>query len=418
MKIGFSQTVISPPKGIILAGYASKEPRKNIGVHDDLHCKAIVFDDDSKLYTIMILDIMCVDESLANRIADKLLNLGFDKENVIAAAIHTHSAPAGVFTGEGELAPLNNVSNNSVDEDKQKWLDTLVDKCVEAVIYAKNELDTFVYKYAHADLPNVGSDRNNGNVPNGRLHVLEFKTSSGKKLLVYNFPCHPTVMNATNLMVSADFIGHIPMNFKHDMCIFFQGPAGDVSTRFIREESSFDECERLGKVAADAINEAIAGTEWKEQKSFSWYKKLIELKLRDILDEETCKKEVEQRQKELQDAIDAGITGKELRVIKSFEEGAVANLGYSNKLRNSGLTSLHLPLTFIKFDDLNIVSVPGELFSKLIKREDIIYICYANAYYRYIPDMSAFEKRYYEALGSLIKPGQGEVLINHIEGEI
>lgn len=144
----------------------------------------------------------------------------------------------------------------------------------------------------------------------------------------------------------------------------------------------------------------------------------MELELREILDEETCQKEVDERRAQLQKAIDDGVEGQELRVIKSYEEGAVANLKYCAKLRESGLKSLHLPITFIKLDDLNFVSVPGELFSKLIKRDDIIYICYANGYYRYIPDLSAFEKRYYEALGSLIRPGQGEFLINYIEGEI
>lgn len=268
MKIGFSNKVISPPKGIVLAGYASKEPRANIGVHDDLYCKAIVIEHNSTLHAIMVLDLMCVDESLANRIASALKDIGFEKENVIASAIHSHSAPSGVFLGEGELSSLNNIPNN-IGDGKTEWLDFVVEKCVDAVSSAKDSLENFEYRSAHAPLPKVGSDRNEGVKPNGRLNVLEFKTASEKKLLVYNFACHPTVMNAKNLFVSADFVGQIPSNFSHDMCMFLQGAAGDVSTRFVRKESSFEECKRLGKVAADAISKAIDSADWSEAKTFS-----------------------------------------------------------------------------------------------------------------------------------------------------
>lgn len=140
--------------------------------------------------------------------------------------------------------------------------------------------------------------------------------------------------------------------------------------------------------------------------------------MREILDEKTCQAELDMRQKDLQEAIDKGVEGKELRVIKSYEEGAAQNLKYSNLLRDCGFSILHLPVTYIKLDNVKIASIPGELFSALIKREDIMYICYANGYYRYIPDKDAFEKRYYEALGSIIKPGQGEVLIEKIEKEL
>lgn len=417
MKIAFSQKIISPPKGIILAGYATEKPRENTGIHDDLYCKAIVVKNSSDLFAILILDLMCVDESLATQVYDALKPLGFDKDNIIVAGIHSHSAPSGVYLGSGELEPLNHVLNNRFDNAKKDWLNFVVKKCFEAVSIAINNLENFVYRFANTDLPKIGSDRNTGEKPKGKFNILEFKTESNKRYLIYNFACHPTVMNSKNLLVSADFIGHIAPLANRDICVFFNGPAGDVSTRFYRKESSFDECNRMAKIAVKTINSVINICDWIEPKNFSWKKIIVDLEMREIKDENTCRKELDDRQKDLQNAINDGVEGKDLRIIKSYVEGASQNLKYSNLLRNCGFSILHLPVCFIKFDNLNFASVPGELFSSLINREDIIYICYANGYYRYIPDNHAFDNRYYEALGAIIKPGQGEVLIDTIEKE-
>lgn len=261
MQIGFSQKIISPKKGIILAGYATEDPRKNIGVHDDLYCKALVLNNINNLYAILVLDIMCVDQSLADRVIAKLGTIGFAADNVIVAGIHTHSGPSGVFLNEGELSPLNFVPNNTEEDGKIEWLESVVDKCFDAVAEAKENLDDFEYRFGQSNLPEIGSDRNTGDIPNGKFNVIDIKTKHGKSLLVYNFACHPTVMNPKNLYVSADFIGHVAPIMDRDMCMFFNGPAGDVSTRFYRKESSFEECERMAKIAVDVIDNTIGNAE-------------------------------------------------------------------------------------------------------------------------------------------------------------
>ena len=70
MKIGFAKTVITPPLGMELGGYAGYRP--NNGVHDDLYCKVILLEQEHTRYALAVLDLMCADESLCERIAANL----------------------------------------------------------------------------------------------------------------------------------------------------------------------------------------------------------------------------------------------------------------------------------------------------------------------------------------------------------
>ena len=108
MKIGFSKTEITPPMGMELAGYAGYRPCS--GMHDPLYCKAAVLEQMGKRYGLLVLDLMCADESLYEKIAQAVAHFGISRERLIVAAIHSHAAPCGMIPGEGPLAAVNAVA--------------------------------------------------------------------------------------------------------------------------------------------------------------------------------------------------------------------------------------------------------------------------------------------------------------------
>jgi hypothetical protein len=105
VKIGFAKQNISPPIGLELGGYAGYRPCS--GIHDPLWCKTVVLEQEGLRYGLVVLDLMCADESLRERIAQTVADLGISKDRLIVAAIHSHAAPAGVLPGEGPLARVN-----------------------------------------------------------------------------------------------------------------------------------------------------------------------------------------------------------------------------------------------------------------------------------------------------------------------
>ena len=106
MRIGFSKADITPPLGTELGGYAGYRPCG--GVHDPLHCAAVVLEQNHARYALVQLELMCVDEALYERIAQAVLKLNIPKEHLLVCAIHSHAAPQGSVPGEGPLDLVNN----------------------------------------------------------------------------------------------------------------------------------------------------------------------------------------------------------------------------------------------------------------------------------------------------------------------
>ncbi len=408
MRIGFSKSDITPPLGTELGGYAGYRPCS--GVHDPLYCKSVVLEQGGVRYALVVMDLLCVDEALYLHIADAVAGLGIAKERLIVSAIHTHAAPRGLVPGEGELAKVNS-SSTPKDPAFRNYIQKVTEAAACCCQHAVDVLEHFEVRAARGALPQVGSERHTGAAPMGKLTVLQCRTESGKLLTVYNFPCHPTVMSAANLLVSADFAAGIEELLSADLAVFVNGAAGDISTRFTRRESTFDECARMARIAADQILSVIGDTPFTEPEPLWGVHTKITLQARRVESVEAAEKRLEELTVQWQSAQAVGADAATVRTLKSYAEGAGLNLQFAKTMGD--LHQLHLPVTAFCFGGLRFATVPGELFSAL-QPEDISIIGYANGYYRYIGGEAAYEANYYEALAAIIARGEGEQLVERI----
>lgn len=408
MRIGFSKVDITPPIGTELGGYAGYRPCS--GVHDPLHCRAVLLEQDGLLYALVAVELMCVDEALYLRIAQAVQDLGITKERLLVCAIHTHAAPRGSIPGEG---PLDLVNNSGI-EDIEGFTDYMFSVVAAAGIAcreAAGNLETFQVRAARGARPRVGSERHTGAQPGGNLTVVQFRTESGRDLILYNFPCHPTVLNAANLLVSADFAGGVELLLDADMAVFLNGAAGDISTRFTRRESSFGECRRMSEVTVEAVRELICGEPFVEPEPLRGIHTRITLQARQVETEDTARKQLEEAMERWQQGLQDGADAGTVRILKSYVEGAGVNLEFARTL--SGIRQLHLPVTAFRFCGLDFISVPGELFS-VLQPQNVSIIGYANGYYRYIGGEEAYEAGYYEAMAAIVARGEGEKLVSEL----
>lgn len=408
IKIGFAKTDITPPLGTELAGYAGYRPCT--GIHDPLWCKAVVLEQPSGRYGLMVLDLMCVDETLYQHIAQAVAELGIRKEQLIVSAIHSHAAPRGGFPGEGPLDLVNH-SDLVHGDTFRDYMDTVVAAAKAACVQAISHLASFRVQALRAPLPPIGSERHTGAVPNSEMTLLHIRTDSEKSLILYNFPCHPTVTNAANLMVSSDFTAGIESLLDADMAMFVNGAAGDISTRFTRRESSFAECTRMGAIAAAQIRKALEGQTFMTPEPLTGIHEIISLRPRAIETVEHAQKQLEETTARWKQAEAEGLDAATVRILKSYAEGAIVNLQFSQTM--AGISQLNLPVSVFHFCGLNFVSIPGELFSTL-QPENCSVIAYANGYYRYICGKDAYDAGYYEAIAAILARGEGEQLMAHI----
>lgn len=408
MKIGFSKKEITPPLGMELGGYAGYRP--NSGVHDPLYCKAVLLEQENVRYGLVVLDLMCADESLCAGIAAAAAPLGIAKQHLIVAAIHSHAAPAGVIGGEGALARINEAIV-PVNPGFPAYMQSVADAAAAACAEAAAGLEPFRVRTARGEMPPVGSERHTGEKVDACLTAAEFLLESGKKLIFYNFPCHPTVLPAANLLVSADFVGQIEKHLDADLTVFANGAAGDISTRFTRRESSFRECARMGKLAADYIRSLLEQATTVEPAPLTGATAMVTLPARQVETEEAARRQLEETTARWQQAVKDGADAGTVRILKSYVEGAGVNLEFARSM--VGIREFSVPVAVFRFAGLSFATVPGEFYSTLLPA-GVSAICYANGYYRYIADRNAYDAGHYEALAAIVARSGGEILSNTI----
>lgn len=404
MKIGFSKKAIAVPVGLELGGYAGCRP--NEGVHDPLYCKVIILEQDCKRYALIALDLLCADESLCRNISDRIKPLGITQERLIICAIHSHAAPVGVVPNEGALSKINEaiVPDNP---DFLVFIETVAQSAEECCYEAVACLENYRVRAAKGEMPPIGLERHTGERPKGDLTVVQFLTESGKNLIFYSFPCHPTVLNAANLRVSADFVGGIEQLLQADMAVFVNGAAGDISTRFTRQDSSFAECNRMAGIAAEYVLNLIRKKPFVFPTPLVGCCNTVVLPARKVETKESALKKLEESTLRWQQAIADGADPSTIRILKSYVEGAGVNLEFAVSMGN--VQSFYLPVNVFSFAGINFVTIPGELYSTLLPAEATA-ICYANGYYRYIADKNAYDNGHYEALAAIVGRGSGELL--------
>ena len=77
--------------------------------------------------------------------------------------------------------------------------------------------------------------------------------------MILRFANHPTVLDASNTLISVDFIGDLYKKFssRYKNVLFLNGACGDISTRHTRRESGFSELEQIGKVMEEKVFESF-----------------------------------------------------------------------------------------------------------------------------------------------------------------
>lgn len=408
MRIGFAKRDITPPVGTLLAGYAGHRPCT--GVHDRLWCKTLVLEQPGGVYALVALDLMCVDEALQERISQAVAPLGIRPERMIVTAIHSHAAPCGIIAGEGPLGTVNG-EGAPTDENFAAYLQAVITAAADSCRQALEHLEDFQLRKARGPMPAVATERHTGADPRGELVVLQLRTHSGREVTIYNFPCHPTVMSAGNLLVTADLVASVEAQLDGEMSIFLNGAAGDISTRFTRRSATFAECDRLGAIVARQVRQLLQDESWEEPAPIRGIHRRIMLRPRQVQTEAEARLLLEETTARWQQAIGEGEDPGKVRILKSYVEGAGVSLEFSRTM--AGIEALHLPVTVFRFAGMKFVAVPGELFSSL-QPEGVAVIGYAGGYYRYIAPRQAYDDGWYEALAAILAPGEGENLVREI----
>jgi len=289
---GCAKVNITPPVGVWLSGYASRD-KPSDDIFDDLYAKALVLDNGTNAVAIISVDLLWIPPQITKEVralvADKT---GIPGKNVLISSTHTHFGPR-IFS-RMKLGPQ--APDNKVDA---AYVQTLVKKMANSVFIAHKNMQGVTLGAARGRLPEIVYNRRtrlaDGTVkmsfslpdeviatrgirqgPDGSIRVtfafpadqpqltfgpidpeawiLRVDDSKGQIIgSLVNFACHAVSGSGFDdwfYSISADYPGEttrIVEQAEGGICLFTPGTSGDVVPL------------KRGKSARFEIGKAIAG---------------------------------------------------------------------------------------------------------------------------------------------------------------
>ncbi len=383
-----------------MAGYSRTEPSDS--VLDSIQINTVAFEIQNESFILCVLDSIMVEEEFCTQVKARVAQqTDTPAEHIVVSCIHTHSAPAYF-----KLA----------FEDTHVEPELRAGACNSMVESARRAHGSM--REAHVELERMyveslyGNRNVKGGVEDKSCQLLMFRDSSGEPLgALFNLSAHPTILNGSSRVLSADLIGQARLLLEQQLkcpvaCV--NGTCGDVSTRFFRTTSGIEELTSTAQALVDQFmerREPIA---------------LTAGPVRCGRIERPCTYEA---------ATDPDWQDMTARIQKDLDS---ANPNRSSaflmdrQLRKRAMGAIHLTLIsqFYLAGNLLIVTLPGDICSELglrIKRAfsdlEVIIIGYANTYCNYLVPSSDYGQ-YFETFNSRLARGESDAFIESVIGSI
>lgn len=347
MRVGYGKKTLDVEVPASLAGYNKTREAHQYDNNLELHCLTLEY--DGKLFHFVSADILGIDQNIVTDV-----QYMYPDDVLLIAATHTHNGPGGLWMpNHAVLKHHGNVVKKF--DAYQTYL--LKDELVQVIRLAIEDLQELKsVSVLKTEVEGVATNRNDPlRKGDNRLIAYQYITEH-KQYLWVTFANHPTVLNEDYEILHPDFVGPFreALN-RYDGVVYFNGAAGDISTRFTRIERSLEEAKRLGELLASNIVEAS-------------FDKIETLKM--------------SHQKEM----------------------------YKIQLKDDSLFDLKLDK--LQMNDITFVGFPLELNSELIQEyKDKYFISYLNDYLMYGAQIASYRHQEYEAFMSPFKEGEMERIL-------
>lgn len=262
LEVGSGKTDITAfVKGVGMMGYGMHDQTVE-DVETALSCRAFVFhDSDSGKKLAFVNAEMCfvtiaIKQAVVSKLKSQYGELGFDDENVMLTAQHTHSGPGGY----SHYAFFN----FSIPGFATEVFDTIVNGMVEAILQAEKGLTPAKLKFGkgsfapelkvafNRSMPAYNANPEVEKLNNSDWHLavdremrlLRIDTESNEPIGLLNwFGVHTTTVGNDNRRISFDNKGYASEAFEKELAdanpdfsaVFAQGPCADVMPNFIWE---------------------------------------------------------------------------------------------------------------------------------------------------------------------------------------
>lgn len=375
---GFGREVITPKRGIGLAGYFNARP--NRGVLDDLFVKALLMEKDGVTTGFLVYDLCFLTVEAVEEIRSEVKKAGFDfADRLIYSAIHTHTGPqfseffglpfapeyvevlkaksvAAVRTAAAGLAPgellINSGTENPFSFVRRYWMKN------GTVVTNPGRNNPDVVK------PESDFDRT--------VTVLGVRQEGRLAAVMVNLANHTDTIDGD--LVSADWPGRMEREIQYQLgedvpVMTFIDASGDINHFDIRadfNQSCYEEALRIGRGYAKIVLGLLNGLQPVEADRIEVSCRSLEIPYRDIPAEKLA------AAKELLATVpEENESGSMTSEGIASGSGAVARFFAASLIEYAQVCSgksRRFELTAIKLGkELAFVSLPGEPFNGIAR---------------------------------------------------
>ena len=242
MKYSFKKINIESPFPTTQCGH-SCQTNELFKYHDHLFARVTAFNDGTNWIIHFSMDLLAFDLAHRNELQEKLREFYKDDSiHVITSTTHTHYA--------------NSVRNPKYVEYLSKLL------YEETINMNYQEIDNIKTTYQKIHSNAVGKSRiSHYDTGHEYLGLIRFYSNDVNFLNIIYYNCHPTILDANVPYFSAEYPGYVLKKLE-DLCpntnfTFFQGAAGDISSRFVRDGQNYEALEKLGNNLLKEINDLM-----------------------------------------------------------------------------------------------------------------------------------------------------------------
>jgi hypothetical protein len=249
--IGFAQAPITPSldRPVFLAGFG--RDRRAESVHDPLTARALAVDNDGRLLIIIALDLISLHRgqcgAIAARVAARLPGAA-----TLVACTHTHHGPDTLgLWGPDEMTP-------GVDP---VYMAGLMDTIEATAVAAAAERHEAHLAAASTVVTGVAKNFRDPAITDEELTCLGFRRPDGRPLATWLiYPCHPEVLWDENPHMTADYIHSLRREVEAATgapCLVHVGALGGMMSPDVVDHS-FEEAEAMGVTLAAAALATLA----------------------------------------------------------------------------------------------------------------------------------------------------------------
>ena len=426
LRAGAAETVITPPLGAPMAGYYTN--RAATGVHDDLHAKALVLENDGVTVAFVVCDVVSLPREISEQ-ARKIVTgkTGIAEDHVMISANHSHTGPV-LLTN-----PSRYNLNGEMKRIAEQYTAQLPARIAESVISAVAKLQPAQMRSAVGHEDSLGFNRryfmNDGTIgwnpgklnpniarPAGPIDpavpVIYVETTPDEQPIAayVNFAVHQD--STGGLQFSADYsytLSKVLAAAKGPglITLFTIGCAGNVNHIDVTRkepQTSYGEAARIGGVLAGEVLKTIQRASVVSDPRIRISREILRLQPPALTRDEI---EWAHRMQETAGSakpapfLDLVRAGRDIQIESRHGEPFEAEVQVVTIGRQ-----------------LAIVGLPGEMFVELglaLKQDSPFPITIAtelaNGALSYIPNQQAYPQGAYEVAASWLEPGGGEALI-------